>query len=165
MPRLFLALSTFLMLVTSSVLADETKDQRIEVAKQIVKLTRVTEAMESIMPTIMQQQMQSLPGRENLSEEQQKAVDAAVKEFTDEFGASFGSMFDYVAELYAKKFSLEELEGVRDFYQSDIGQSFVSGGLELATEMTQYSQVWAQQHIMPAAQRFGAKLQTILQTQ
>lgn len=161
MSRFFLVFALLFMIAVPPAFAQEAASERLAVAKQIVKLTRVTETMENIMPSIMQQQMQALPGRENLSEEQQKAIDAAVQEFAAEFAASFEPMFDQVAALYAQKFSLEELEGVRDFYQSDVGQSFVAGSMELAPQMAQFGQTWVQQNIMPAAQKFGARLQAI----
>ena len=110
---------------------------------------------------MMQQQMQSMPGRENLSEDQQKAVDAAVEEFAAEFAAAFAPMFDQVAEMYAQKFSLEELKGVRDFYQSEVGQTFIVGSMDLAGQMAQFGQTWVQQSVVPAAQKFAARLEAI----
>ena len=50
-----------------------------------------------------------------------------------------GGLFDLVAELYAEKFSVDELRQIRAFYESPVGQRFLQTSPELMQRVMQQS--------------------------
>ncbi len=144
--------------------AQDGDDERLGVARDIIKLTRATEAVEKMMPVLIDQQMQIIEqqGR-TLSANQKQAVEAAVTNFTDSFAQAFAPLMDDMARLYGQKFSLADLKAIRDFYSSDVGARFVDGGLELTPELVQVSQAWTMEHVMPGARKLAADLKAALE--
>lgn len=144
--------------------AQDMDAERLAVARDIIKLTRATEAVEKMMPAMIDQQMQMIEqqGR-TLSADQEQAVEAAVTDFTDSFAQAFIPLMDDMAKLYAQQFSLADLKAIRDFYASEVGARFVDGGLELTPELVQVSQAWTMEHIMPGARKLAADLKAALQ--
>lgn len=140
---------------------------RLDLAKEVLRLTRATEAVEKMMPAMVEQQMQLMEQRNGgnpLSETQKTAAQAAVTEFMGSFSEAFAPLMDEMAKLYAMKFSREDLEALRDFYQSEVGTRFIQGGIELAPELARVSQTWSMTHMVPAAQKLGADLAAAMKT-
>lgn len=147
--------------------AQDADSIRLDLAKEVLHLTRATEAIEKMMPAMVEQQMQLLEQRNGgnpISEAQKAAAQAAVTEFMGSFSEAFAPLMEEMAKLYAMKFSREDLEALRDFYQSEVGKRFIQGGIELAPELARVSQTWSMNHMVPAAQKLGAELAAALKT-
>ncbi len=144
---------------------DADSEARLALAKEVMKLTRATEAVEKMVPSLVQQQMQMIEargGQDALTTDQKAAVETAIDNFMSSFSDAFPPFMDEMAKLYAGKFSLEDLTALRDFYQSDVGKRFVAGGIELGPQLAQASQAWAATYIIPAAQKMSTELQAAL---
>ncbi len=147
--------------------AQDADSIRLDLAKEVLHLTRATEAIEKMMPAMVEQQMQLLEQRNGgkpISEAQKAAAQAAVTEFMGSFSEAFAPLMEEMAKLYAMKFSREDLEALRDFYQSEVGKRFIQGGIELAPELARVSQTWSMNHMVPAAQKLGVELAAALKT-
>lgn len=165
MRNLTIFLAVFFLALAKPVAADPSVDQRLALAKEVLKLTRATDVIENMMPSMIQQQMQlleSMGGQKALTDVQKAAVEKAVADFTAVFAESFAPLMDEMAGLYAEKFSEEDLRALRDFYRSDVGKRFIDGGVELVPQVAQLSQAWSTKHLIPAAQKMNADLKAVM---
>lgn len=163
--KLFAAVISLFFFLTPSVSAFQVDDERLALANRIIELTRATEAIEKIMPTMMDQQMAAMRATgkmDNLTEAQQVALKKAFDDFAAGFTVAMDPLLDEMMVLYAQKFSADDMRGLIEFYESELGQRFVQGGIDLGVEIAAKSQTWAQEHVMPAAQKLSRDIQAAL---
>ncbi|MBO6506372.1 MAG: DUF2059 domain-containing protein [Kordiimonadaceae bacterium] len=156
---------SFFVFFVQPATSQEVDENKLALAKRIIELTRATEAIEKMMPAMMEQQMAGMRSSGkigDLSDAQQVALKKAIDQFTADFTVAFEPLLEEMTVLYAQKFSKEDLQGLIEFYESDLGQRFAQGGIELGAEVALKSQTWAQSHIIPVAQKFSRNMQAVL---
>lgn len=156
---------SFFLLVSQPVLALQIDENRLALAKQIVELTRATEAIENMMPEMVEQQLSArlaMGKVDSLSEAQQAALDAAVDEFSGEFIKAMQPLLTEMAIVYAEEFSAEEMRELIAFYETDLGQRLVDVNISLEADFAVKRQRWARSSIMPAAQKLSQKIKAAL---
>lgn len=92
---------------------------RLDLSKRFIAALQTDQ-----MTTMMAQMSTSLtPARPGLSPERTEAVNRAT---AAAIGSMMPRMFDAMAPIYADIFTLEELTGLVNFYESDLGQSMMA---------------------------------------
>jgi hypothetical protein len=74
------------------------------------------------------------PPRAGMSQAESDAVRSAIQRAGEQM---LPRMFDAMAPIYADIFTMEELNGLVDFYESDIGRSMIQKSYAAAPRMTQ----------------------------
>jgi hypothetical protein len=92
-------------------------------AKELVTTMRATDQLRTIMPLIMQQLK---PAIVQNRAEVAKDYDAMVPHMMEIMEGKLSQFADGVAVIYARHFAADELRQVTAFYQSPIGQKFLS---------------------------------------
>ena len=152
-------------LFTSPLFAQEEAEERLLLARQIVALTQVTASIEKMMPAMIERQLSSrlaMGKIESLPETQDAAIQEAIREFSDEFASVMQPLIEEITELYAQKFTVEEMQGLISFYQSDLGQRFLEVSADLDMEIAGKRQAWARSQVVPAAQKLSRKIKAAL---
>ena len=73
-----------------------------------------------------------------------KLVDGFLQDVQGHFETQEGSFIDLVAQIYAREFSEEDLNGLLVFYRSPPGQHLLDKQLVIAQGMAQVGQQWGQ---------------------
>lgn len=140
-------------------------ENRLVMAKRLIELTRATEAIESMMPAMIEQQMSArlVMGKvDKLTDTQQAALDEAADEFSAAFISAMQPLLTEMANVYAQEFSVSEMQKLIEFYESDLGQRLVEVGIELEAEFAAKRQAWARGNVIPAAQKLSEKIKAAL---
>ena len=103
---------------------------KLRLARRFIALMQTDQmgAMISQMTTAM------TPPRAGMSQAQSDAVRHAIQTATE---AAMPRMFDAMAPIYADIFTMEELTGLVEFYESDIGRSMISKMYEAGPRMSE----------------------------
>jgi len=115
-----LCMAVMLLAAPAMASADARTDEaaRLALANKFVVLMQADE-----MGAAMSQMINSMmPPLENVSDEDAADIRAVVLEMTEEM---MPRMFEAMAPVYADIFTLEELQGLVAFHESDLGQSLI----------------------------------------
>ena len=137
MIRLVLIASAVLLCV-SPAFAQDNMDQRMEAARQTMALTGAetlsTDMMDAMMPTIVPALRQQYP---DATEQQLESAMAVISEAMLSTGPE---IIEASARAYAARFTLEELEEINAFYETETGAKMMSVMPELMQEGMQAGQ-------------------------
>lgn len=122
-------------------------------AEKLLNLFNMDENYDQAMNQAKQMSMnlidsQNLP--ENEKKKAREAIEASMKITLDKF--SWSKMKSIFVEIYAEVLTLEELQGLIDFYESPIGQKFIKKQPQLTAATMQKMQD-VMQEIMPEIQK------------
>jgi hypothetical protein len=140
------------LLFTAPTFAQETTPER-EAAERLVELFQLDKTFEATMEQVTQASLEMIDSMEG-DEEAKAAAKAGMQE-------SFGVVFEEFSwdrikplftDIYAEVFTVEELEGLIEFYESPIGQKFIAKQPELAAASMRHMQ-GLMQDIMPKIQK------------
>ena len=144
---LLLAVLTFSVSTPAAPPSDQSINQLLQLTKVDRQMDSVFTQMESAMKASVQQATKGKP----LSAEEQAVLDrqqarmaGIVKE-----ELSWEKMKDLYVQVYRETFSQEEIDGLIAFYQTPVGQSFVSK----QPELTKRTMAILQQRMAPMMQR------------
>jgi hypothetical protein len=119
--------------------AKEAKVRDLFVAMHMEKM--MAQMMDAVMGMVTQM-VDSTPGTDQLTPEQKKLVDdfqaKAVKLATDSMG--WQALEPEYVKLYAKTYTMEELDGIVVFYKSAAGQAMLAKTPQLTTGSMQIAQ-------------------------
>jgi hypothetical protein len=126
-----LAAWAFLLALASSAIlrAEEAPDPaRVDAALEMMQAIGVTKQLDNMVEIMITQFASSLLGvEESKKEEAKKTLDAFAGKFRD----YRPDMLRDLAVLYARRFTVEELEAITAFYRSQPGMKFVAAAPEL----------------------------------
>lgn len=113
----------------SPVHADEAPDPaRLEASIEMMHAIGVTKQMDTMIEIMITQFASSMTGiEESKKAEAKQALDA----FSTKFRSYQPEMVKEFATLYAKRFTVEELQAITAFYRSQPGMKFVAAAPEL----------------------------------
>ena len=142
MKRIVLISILAALTVAPTLMADETSHR--EAAYRYLEVTQARRSLDQVMnmmETMVSQQMDSL----NLSAPGQKPSLEISKDMLTRLSdlLRWEDMSEFLVTTYVDVFSEEELLGLVEFYQSELGQKV----LEKQPELMQKSMAWAQQRI------------------
>ena len=125
-----------------------------ESINQLLQLTKVDRQMDSVLAQMeagMRASLQQATKGKLLSAEEQAIVDRQQAKITAVMKEELGwnKMKDQYVQVYREMFSQEEIDGLIAFYQTPVGQSFVSKQAEL----TKRTMAIMQQRMAPMMQR------------
>lgn len=111
-----------------------------------------------VIPDMFLQLREDLPA-EAKTPEQAKNVDEVVAEVEKEFEGRRGELVEQIATLYASKFTVDEMNGLAEFYRTPLGQKFIAAAPELASEALRIGDEWDEKVGGEAYARIVAELQ------
>lgn len=121
---------------------DNVDPARLAAAREVLRLTNSEKMLSETFPVIIKQAMGSVVALiqpPNMSPEQQKQyndIADAISSSASEFVLSKKTqLLDVSAAVYARTFTVEELNALSEFYGTPAGQKFVSASPELMQEM------------------------------
>lgn len=144
------------MIVAVTGVADDTAATRAA-AEKLLDLFNMDDTFEQTMQQATQMPLSMIDAQDLSESEKQEAraaVESSMKITMEKF--SWDRMKTMFVDIYAEVLSMEELQGLIEFYESPIGQKFVKKQPELATATMQKMQTLMQE-IMPEIQREVAK--------
>ena len=72
------------------------------------------------------------------------ALAETLKVFDEEFDAQKQNLTTEIASLYKRAFEHEDVDGILDFYSSNVGQRFLNGSVQIEQSIQKTAQNWAQ---------------------
>ena len=133
------ALVAFLAVTGRTAHAQEVSEEHLKIARQAVAVSQSTRQMDTILLRIGEQTKQTLIANQPDAADQ---INTIVDEVTLSLAPRRGQLEDEVARIYARIFSIEELQQIIDFYNSDAGQKLISETPVIARSMNQAARVW-----------------------
>lgn len=136
-------------------LTAEESTQASQEARQMAAETLIARLtpIEQIGPMMkdMTDQMRALdPRARRMSASQWEDMSRVLNE---EFVKQYPLLRVELAKLYARRFSVEELQGLLDFYSSPLGEKVVRAQTEITSESFALGLQWARTHLAPALER------------
>ncbi len=108
---------------TAAMAQGSTTSANVQLARDVVVASGATRAFEGVVPSILQQSLnvfvQQNPDLQKELVESLKAIGPAFEKRTSE-------IIDIIANVYATRFSQQELKELLTFYQSAVGKKFVT---------------------------------------
>jgi hypothetical protein len=129
---------------------------RLKAARDLLEATNTEGQIATIIPLMFQQMRQSLRTQ---GPAQQEEVNKVFDEIQKQFLERRGEVLDQIAQLYASKFSPEEMNALAEFYRSSVGRKFIAAMPELAAEGMRLGNAWGQQIGREAEQKIRDELQ------
>lgn len=134
-----LAVATLGVLPLSAA-AQEPSEAEVQAARAAISALGATDQFDAILPNAADALKGSLiQAAPNLEKEISATVDAKALEMA-------GRRADLEREaalIYARNFSLEELQAISDFYQSEAGQALIERGPRATREILQAAEIWS----------------------
>ena len=125
-------LSLGMMSVSAPAMAQEVPPEQLALARQYIDLTDRAAVFEITLVEIgigtMRQIIQQNP--EIMAE-----TDAAIAKTLEEFRARKGELLDQFARVYAVRFTIEELQEIVAFYESETGQKLAQANTEVNSDL------------------------------
>ncbi|MDT8390480.1 MAG: DUF2059 domain-containing protein [Lentisphaeria bacterium] len=146
-------LTLLAVLVSLNVFGTDTREDRLDKAKDLVNAMQMTKAMDASFDQIVRFSEQMVDAQNLSAEEAAKAKESSKKAMEITFAKvkniDWVTMF---SEIYAEVFTTKELQDLIDFYLSPIGQKMIEKQPQLMQATMQKMQV-EMGKIMPDLQR------------
>jgi hypothetical protein len=131
--------------------ADEVAPERLALAKQVMELSGATAVYNNYdknLDTMLGQLRQYMPNAD------EQMITDIKKMAIEEFAAVKPALMENAAELYARRFSEDDLKALVAFYKSEAGKHFAAAMPELSAECIKLME--------PFNKRFMARLQAYI---
>ena len=119
--------------------ADDLSEDQIKAARATIQSLQLTSQFDSILPTLAErlkaQLIQASPNFQDL-------ISATVDQTALELAKRRGDLERESASIYAKTFSIEELNAITAFYNSDAGKKLLRDGPIATREMMKAADIW-----------------------
>ncbi|MEP2981525.1 MAG: DUF2059 domain-containing protein [Lentilitoribacter sp.] len=123
----------------NSVLAQDASPEHITAAKSALDALVVTNTFDSILPRAAEQIKANLTlANPNFSDE----ISIAVDEEAIKLASRRADLENEAANIYAKNFSIEELNEVAAFYNSETGKKLLSVSPAMGRELLRAAEIW-----------------------
>lgn len=120
--------------------AQEPTAEHLKSARAAMNAIRATDQFDAILPTAAQNLKTTLiQTAPNL----QDVISVTVDETAIEMAGRRADLEREAAAIYARNFSIEELEAMRAFYESTAGQKLLEAGPIATRELLQAAEVWS----------------------
>ena len=139
--RCSLAVATVAMVgLAAPTLAQEPSAEHISAARAALDALRATDQFDAILPNAAQQLKTTLiQTAPNLVD----VISVTVDETALSMAGRRADLEREAATIYARNFSVDELNAIRDFYASTAGQALLDKGPVVTRELLQAAEVWS----------------------
>ena len=104
--------------------AQSATEEQTAVALELMDVTGAKAAMEAVLPALVQQQMVVVKSANpNISNETINRFEALLQE---EFTKNSDILIRGTAEVYVRHLSVDDMQGLIDFYKTDLGKKVIS---------------------------------------
>lgn len=126
--------------LTAPAQAQEPSAEHMAAARAAISAIGATDQFDAILPNAAQNLKTTLiQTAPNL----QEVISVTVDETAIEMAGRRADLEREAAAIYAKNFSVDELNGIRDFYQSEAGRKLLESGPVVTRELLQAAEVWS----------------------
>ena len=115
--------------------------EALAAAKELMTVTKMTDQLKQILPVVSQQVRTMIVAADPRV---QKDFDAFAPVLQAAMEARLQAFVDECAAIYARHFTAEELQQVRDFYRAPIGEKFIRAQPDVLKESMALGQQWGQ---------------------
>ncbi len=120
--------------------AQEPTAEHLKSARAAIAAIRATDQFDAILPTAAQNLKTTLiQTAPNL----QDVISVTVDETALEMVGRRADLEREAAAIYARNFSIEELDAIRSFYESDAGKKLLEAGPIATRDLLQAAEVWS----------------------
>ena len=139
--RCSVAIAMSLVMASSvPVMAQEPSAEHVAAARKTIEALRATDQFDAILPNAAQGLKTNLI---QLAPNLQEIISATVDETAIEMAGRRADLEREAAIIYARSFSIEELEAIQAFYVSDAGKKLIESGPIVTRELLQAAEVWS----------------------
>lgn len=133
----------------------EPAPENLQAAKDLLKATNAEAQFAAMIPLIFNQLRQILP---QPGPNDQQVFDQVFAEIQKQAIARSSELIDQIAALYAKRFTVEELTAVSQFYRSPVGQKFVAATPDITGQSMRIGNAWGRKIGQEAEQTIRSEL-------
>lgn len=137
--RTFAATAVFLS-ASIPVQAQDVSDAQIKAARATIAALGVTNNFDNILPNLAERLKNTLI---QASPNFQELITATVDEKALTLAARRADLENEAATIYAKTFTLEELNAITEFYKSTAGKKLLNDGPIASRELLKAADIWA----------------------
>jgi hypothetical protein len=123
---------------------------RLAAARDLLQATNTDAQFSTVIPMMFGQLKQSIPPS---GPKMQEELDKVFAEIQTQFIERRNEVLDQIANLYAAKFTADEMKALADFYRSPIGQKFIAAVPELTAEAMKMGNIWGRRIAMDAERK------------
>ncbi|PID60026.1 MAG: hypothetical protein CSB44_12005 [Gammaproteobacteria bacterium] len=132
-----------------------------EMRTEVLKLLDALNAPENMLQqskTMLSPMVKSLTAdNPDITTEQSRAIK---EEILAVFADNFDDMMEQLVVVYARHFTLEDIQGLNEFYATPLGQKFIKKNMALYTESSKAGTQWVQQLMPEIKQRVEKRMET-----
>lgn len=158
MMRSFLFCAAFALVCSGAAHAQNPLEERSQapseealvIAREVVLLTGGESAMQDMVESVRPMMLADLTGRGMSPERAERYLTIFIQEFQSEFPR----IIELAAIAYAGAFSIQQLEEIRAFYQTETGQAVVERTPELTMAMMRAGMLIAEEITPRVIERF-----------
>ncbi|KOF22780.1 hypothetical protein AC244_04650 [Ensifer adhaerens] len=138
--RTFAATAVLLSASIPAVQAQDVSDAQIKAARATIAALGVTNNFDNILPNLAERLKNTLI---QASPNFQELITATVDEKALSLAARRADLENEAATIYAKTFTLEELNAITEFYNSTAGKKLLNDGPIASRELLKAADIWA----------------------
>lgn len=143
----------------TAVKANDVSEEHIKAARATISALGVTSQFDGILPNLAErlkaQLIQASPNFQDL-------ITATVDEKALALASRRGDLERESAAIYAKTFSIEELNAITAFYNSDAGKKLIKDGPIATRELVRAADIWAAGISRDLAKEADTALETLI---
>lgn len=133
--------SAAVLAFSAPVMAQEVSPEQLALARQYVDLTDNAAVFEVTMVETGIETMRQLVTQ---NPEIMDAVDGAVAKVLEDYRARKDELMNQFARVYALRFTVEELQQIVAFYESEVGKKLSASNLEVNSDLQRVLQVFTE---------------------
>lgn len=126
------------------------ESDRLAAARDLLAATNTEAQFSMVIPMMFGQLKQSIPPS---GPKMQEELDRVFGEIQKQFIDRRTEVLDQIAQLYARRFTAEEMRSLANFYRSPMGQKFIAAMPELTAEAMKLGNAWGRQIALDAERK------------
>ena len=131
-PSLIIALISTIFLSISPIVAQEIAPDHVALARKFVDLTDQASIYElSLLQSGINTMQTILPKNPEIKDELDEAIGLTIKEYA----GNKSDLLDKFARVYASRFTMDELQQIVDFYETDVGRKLATSNADVNKEL------------------------------
>lgn len=120
---------------------DAQRQQRVAAAQELMTVAGSAKQFDQFMPLMAANMTKAFV---SLAPHAQKEIQEVMGQMLDRFSKRKGELIDQIADLYAEKLTLEEIQELTRFYSSGVGAKFIAMLPELMQQSMLIGQRWGE---------------------
>ncbi len=132
LPALLLAIISTMFISLSPVVSQELAPDHIALARKYVDLTDQASIYEL---SLLQSGINTMQTLITQNPEIKDELDEAIGLTINEYASDKGSLLNQFARVYASRFTMDELQQIVDFYETDIGKKLAENNVDINKDL------------------------------